>query len=230
MRPLAKPEQAAIDAVARHFSAAREEGRGACLSIGGKRIAIEVATVRKPIAGGADLARPRLRFDKVALGLVGRLQAALHDSVPDGNTVIVTITAPIRLPSKTAATLEDRIRSCLARRSASVAFKDTIHGNQFQVRLVRSGSRRASKVVGLVHNPDSDPDALLHLTQALLQHVGAAAGSSAPGGDRWLVVVDEGGLSHIETYRQVYAQLCIPTGFRKILMVLPGRRVEVLTE
>jgi hypothetical protein len=48
-----------------------------------------------------------------------------------------------------------------------------------------------SQVIGFVHNPDSDPDVLLRLTQSLLQHIGAAAGKRAPKkftGDRWLVV------------------------------------------
>jgi hypothetical protein len=31
--------------------------------------------------------------------------------VPDGMTVLLTITAPIRLPSKTAASLEDKIQN-----------------------------------------------------------------------------------------------------------------------
>jgi hypothetical protein len=45
-------------------------------------------------------------------------------------------------------------------------------------------------------------------------------------GDRWLVVGIEDGLSHIETYRQVYAQLSIPAGFENILMVFAGGQVE----
>jgi hypothetical protein len=70
------------------------------------------------------------------------------------------------------------------------------------------------------------------LTQSSLRHIAAAAGKRAPRrftGDRWLVVVNEDGLSHIETYRHVYSQFAIPTGFKKILMVLAGGRVETLT-
>jgi hypothetical protein len=145
--------------------------------------------------------------------------------------VILTITAPIRLPSKTSAALEDKIRVCLARRSAQEV-KDTIHGNQIRVRLVKGVSRQMSKVIGFVHNPDSDPDVLFRLTQSLLQHIGAAARKRAPKkftGDRWLVVADQDGLSHIETYRHVYSQLSISTDFKKILIVLAGGRVETLT-
>ena len=119
-----KQEQAAIEAVARHFSATWEKGGedspDAYVTIAGKRIAVEVTAINQRIAERGDLTKPRLRFDRVALRLVGGLQAALSEFVPDGEAVILTITAPIRLPSKTAAALESKIRDCLARRSAQV--------------------------------------------------------------------------------------------------------------
>ena len=143
-----------------------EDSPSAYVRIPGKRIAVELTAIKQRIAERGGLTKPRLRFDRVALGLVGGLQAALRDFVPDGQTVILTITATIRLPSKTAAALEDKIRVCLARRSAQLEVKDTIHGNQIRLRLVKSVSRRMSKVIGFVHNPDSDPDVLLRLTQS----------------------------------------------------------------
>lgn len=230
-----KQVQAAIESVARHFSATWEQGDGeapdAYVTIAGKRIAVEVAAIEQGIAGQGDLTKPRLRFDKAVLRLVGALQAALPEVVPDGEAVILTVTAPIRLPSKTAAALETKVRDCLAHRSAPVEVKDTIYGNQIRVRLVQGVSRRMSKVIGFVHNPESDPDVLLCLTQSLLQHIGAAADKRPPenfAGDRWLVVANEDGLPHIETYRHVYSQLAPSTDFKKILMVLAGGRVETL--
>jgi hypothetical protein len=231
---LRKQERAAIEAVARHFSAAWDKGEGppdAFLTIAGKRIAVEVTTLKQPIGDRGGLAKARLRFDRVALGLVRRLQAALSESVPDGKTVIVTVTAPIWLPSKTAAALEEIIRTCLPRRSTPVEAKDTIHGNQIRVRLVKCGSRYSSKVIGFVHNPDSDPEVLLDITQSLIEGIGATAGEGAPAavaGERWLVLAGDDRLSPIDTYRQVYSQLSIPAGFKKVLMVLPGGQVETL--
>ena len=236
MNGLRRQKQAAIEAVAKHFSATWKKGDGdspdAYITIAGKRIAVEVTAIKERIAERDDLTKPRLRFDKVALRLVGGLQATLSDFVPDGAAVILTVTAPIRLASKTAAALEIKVRDRLARRSAGVEVKDTIYGNQIRVRLVKGVSRRMSKVIGFVHNPDSDPNVLLRLTQSLLQHIGAAADKRPPEkftGDRWLVVIVEGGFSHIETYRQVYAQLSTLTDFAKILMVFAGGRVETLT-
>jgi hypothetical protein len=237
MSVLGKQEQAAIETVAKHFSAVWEkggdDGPDAYLTIAGKRIALEVASVKRKTAERGRAGKPRLRFDKVVLRLIGDLQAALHEAVPDGQAVIVTVTAPIRLPAKTAAALEKLIRGALARRSKQADVKDTIHGNAIRIRLVTGVARRASKVIGFVHNPDSDPDVFLALTQSLLQAIGAAAQERAPKkfkGERWLVVTDEDGLSPIETYRQVYSQLGMATGFKRILMLLAGGRVESLTE
>lgn len=235
MADLRKREQAAIEAVAKHFSAtlepARAGERDAYLAIKGKRVAVAVVAIKGKIVERGGAAKPRLRFDKVVLRLFGFLRAALREIVPDGQTIIVTVTAPIRLPGKTASALEDAIRGRLARKSAKVEIEDTIHANQVRVRLVKGVPRGTSKVIGFVHNPDTNPDILLRLTQSLLEHVGAAAGKRAARnvtGDRWLVVASEDGASQIETYRHVYSQLGMPTGFRKVLLVLSGGRVDSL--
>jgi hypothetical protein len=235
MRELMKQQLTAIEAVARHFSAGWEKGKDstdAYLMIAGKRVAVEVAAIKNRIAGLGRLTKPRLRFDKVALRLVRALQANLSEVVPDGEAVIVTVTAPIRLASKTAAAVEDEVRMCLARRSPGVEIKDTIHGNEVGIRHVKGLSCPAPKVIGFVHNPDSDPGILMDVTHSLLKCIGAAAAKRAPArfaGDRWLVVAVEGGLSHFEIYRQAYSHLSLSTAFQKILMVLADGRVEMLS-
>ncbi|MGD0141927.1 MAG: hypothetical protein ABSC92_02085 [Rhizomicrobium sp.] len=230
MSKLKKREHVAVEAVAKHFFARWEEGEDAscaAFSIAGKRIAVEIATAKPRIT---DLTKPRLRFDKVVTRVTTRLQAALRDSIPDGTTVIVTIAAPILNPSKTAEAIEDKIRMCLARRSAEKQYKEVVHGNRIRIGLVKSRSGQVSKVIGLVHNPDSNPDTLLQMTQSLLQHIGAAADGRTPAKsarERWLVIIAGGGF--IETYRQIYAQFSVQTDFTKILMVFGGDRVETLT-
>jgi hypothetical protein len=235
MTKFSKQDRAALEAVARHFAATWEEGDGPpdiYFTVAGKRIAVELTAMKQPIVGRGGLTTPHLRFDRVAVGLIGRLQAALHESVPDGKSVILTITAPIRLPGKTAGALEEKIRTLLAHGLSRVGLKDTINGNQVHARIVKSRWGRAAKVIGFVHNPDSDPDVLFGLTHSVLDCIGAAAGTRAPpgfAGHRWLVVRNEHGLSHIQTYRRVYSQLSIRTDFKRILMVLVGGRVETLT-
>src|SRR6266853_3438510 len=99
----------------------------------GRRVAVKAITFR-------GVKEPRLRFDRTAVGLVRRLQATLAKSVPEGKTVIVTITAPIRQDSKTGVVLEDKIRELLATRRAQL--KATIHGNRIQVRVLTGGATR----------------------------------------------------------------------------------------
>ena len=235
MGALRKDERAAIEALARRFAASWEAGGGSpdgYLTIAGKRIAVEVTVIRRRRAERVSLVKPRLRFDKVVLRLIGGLQAALREAVPDGRAVMLTVTAPIRLPGKTAAALEARIHAGLTRRPAKIETAETIHGNRVRVRIVKDVSAKASKVIGFVHNPETDAEVLLNLTQSLLEEIGAAEGKPVPKrftGERWLVIADEGGFSQIEIYRQIHEQLSLPTGFEKILMVLAGGRVESLS-
>src|SRR5205085_9899147 len=100
MSELRKQKQAAIEAVARHFSATWEGGEepaDAYVTIAAKRVAVEVVTIKR-VGNRRGDAKPRLRFDRVALRLVGGLQAALHGSVPDGKPALAPITAPPPLP------------------------------------------------------------------------------------------------------------------------------------
>ncbi|MBW8808762.1 MAG: hypothetical protein JF591_07980 [Lysobacter sp.] len=229
-----KRETAAIEQVARHFGATWEDGGAtspdAYLTLDARRIAVDVAAIDPVVAEHAATA-PRLRFDKVALRLISRLQAALSPRVPDGKVVILTVTAPIRLPAKTAAELERHVGECLRRGAMNVEISDTICANQTRVRFAKGIAGPASKVIVFVHNPDTDPRVLFDLTTGLLKRIGAAAEQRPPvafSGDRWLVIADEQGSARIETYRHVYSQLRIASDFSKILVVLADGQVEAL--
>jgi hypothetical protein len=233
MRNFKKQERAAIEAVARRFSATWEEGSDpsdAYIMYAGKRIAVDITTLKRRGTGQSNAAKPHLRFDKVATRLIERLRATLGEIVPDGVTVLLTITAPIRLPSKTAASLEDKIHTLLGQGSPGRDKKDTIHGNRVQIRLLRDESERAPKMIGFVHNPDSDPLLLFNMTRELLELIGAEAGGRAPrlAGDRWLVVISDGGISCLEAYSYIYSQLRMETDFKKILMVFGDGHVGML--
>jgi hypothetical protein len=226
--------QTAVAAVARHYSANWEAGDGsadAWLTLAGKRIAVHVATIRKNI-GSETVTKPRLRFDRVALGLVARLQSALRDSAPEGRTVIVTVTAPIRQDTKTTAALEQIISTALAGRPPRADIRELIHGNHIRVRVVKTGSTQAPKLVGFVHNPDPGADImLLDSAEALLKCMMAETDRRAAtehSGDSWLVIATEGTFPPIATWRQICLQLPVPTGFGSVLMVSAEGRVEEL--
>lgn len=108
--------------------------------------------------------KPALRFDKVATRLVDGVSDAVRDAVPSGKRVIFAVTAPIRLPSKTAADLERRILEAIATSAARV--ETTLHGNEIRIWIVATAGK--PQVSGLVHNPGPTADDLL--ATALSRH------------------------------------------------------------
>lgn len=124
----------------------------------------ETATVEQEIVDQIAAARLRLRFDKVALRVIDGLKAALAETVQEGQAVIFTLTAPIRLPAKTVAAIEDLVRGGLPGNEV----RETIHGNQVQLRRLAGVPAGMPRVIGFVHNPESDPDLILALVEARL--------------------------------------------------------------
>jgi hypothetical protein len=122
-------------------------------------------TLEQDIAERIAAAKLRLRFDKVVLRLVGHLKAALGDIVPEGQAVIFTVTAPIRHPAKTAAGLEALARNDLA----GGEVRDIVYGNHVRLRRLTGLAAAMPKVIGFVHNPDSDSGQILALTEAYLR-------------------------------------------------------------
>ena len=233
MRDLNKQEQTAIEAVARRFSATwvkSNDPPDAYIVIAGKRVAVDIATLKWRGSLQGNAAKPRLRFDRVATRLIEGLQAILGEAVPDGMTVLLTITAPIRLPSKTAAALEGKIQTLLGRESPGRDEKTTIHGNHIQIRFLMGASERAPKMIGFVHNSDSEPLLILNMTSELLERISAEVGVWATSlADRWLVLISAGDISWLEVYRYIYSQRRMATDFEKIFMVFGDGRVGILT-
>jgi len=228
-----KLARAAIEAVAKEFSATFEEGDDpsvAYIMAGGKRVAVEIRALKLRGVGWDNSSRPHLRFDKVAIRLIERLKTTFDETVPKGVTVVFTITAPIRLASKTAAALEHEIRTLLRRKTPGRQ-KQVIHGNHIRIGLLSDKSGRAAKVIGFVHNSDSESLLLLNMTRELLEQIGEA-GKRTTGlaSDRWLVVVSPRGISLLEAYRCIYSQLRIATRFEKTLMVFGDGRGGLLTK
>lgn len=123
-----------------------------------KKIADEIAK-----ANGLTVTKLGLRFDKVVVRLLGNLRASVERAVPIGETVIVTITAPIKLPAKTAYELERLVKDFLESRIRHQDRRVTIFHNEISLRVVASSSKRAAKLIGFVHNPGTDSKLLLNL-------------------------------------------------------------------
>lgn len=114
-------------------------------------------------AGTTAKGLPRLRFDRVAQRLVKSLQAALVGLTSANTSVVLTVTAPIRLPARTVAELSVRLRSPPIR-----AFDKIVCGNRVRARIVRSHVRGAPKVIVFVHNPQPPPTGLFKLVEGEL--------------------------------------------------------------
>lgn len=209
---------------------ARGEGaRSAHLVIDDDRVALEIVAADEPRLGLAP-ARPRLRFDRVALRLLSEIRTAVRGDVPEGQALLLTVTAPIRLASKTAAALEERVRSWLGTGGSPAEVSVTLFGNAVRVRLVR-GRRGSSEVAGFVHNPESDAVAILDAAQAFLETLAKAAGR----GQRadvssvaWLVIAAPQALPIVELYRSLCSQISVSDDFGKVLLALGDRRLELL--
>jgi len=231
MRDLKKPERSAIEAVAKRFSATWEQGSDppdVWLIVGGKRIAVDIKTPKRRSTGQSSAAEPRLRFDKVVTGLTERLKSSLGETIPRDRTVLLAITAPIRLPSKTVAAIEGAIQSLVRRSSWGRDKKETIHGNRVHMRVFRDASGRAPRVIAFVHNPDLQADLFFNTTQELLELTDA--GAAAKPGIRWLVVISPRRIAALEAYRYIYSQLRAARGFQRVVMVFGDGRIGVLAE
>ena len=240
MSELTKQERVAIEAAAKRFSTKWEKGTDpphAFITVGRKRVAVDITTLKQRGTAQGGTAKPHLRFDRVATRLMERLQTTLGETVPGGMTVLLTITAPIRLASKTAAALEQKIQTLLGRRLAGRDEKDMIHGNRVRIRLLRDETKGRPRMIGFVHNPDTDPLLLMSMTLELLEAMNAETSKRATrigvrpglGNDRWLVLISAHGISCLEAYRYIYSHLPVTTDFKKILMVFGDGGVSALT-
>jgi hypothetical protein len=132
---------------------ARPLGKAACKALANGRLPLGVTMKTLP----------RLRFDKVAQRVVRDLRDTLSRAAPRNAAVIVTVTAPIRLPAKTVAELGRQFAGRLAR-----DFDKVICGNRVRARIVRRCVPGSPKVVVFIHNPAPPPGGLFKIAEDLL--------------------------------------------------------------
>ena len=124
----------------------------------------ETATIEREITERIRAEKIRLRFDRVVRGFNNNLKAALAAIVPEGQSVVFTVTAPIRRPSETAGVLEDLFHNGMP----DGELRKAIHGNHVWIRPIIGVARYMPKVIALVHNPESDPGLILAIAEARL--------------------------------------------------------------
>lgn len=143
--------------------------------------------------------------------------------------VLVTVTAPIRLPAKTAAALDQRMAVLLRRRPPVRPHKAVIHGNRVQMLVLPQAPPRTPKMLGFVHNDDDDPPQLFAMTRELLKLIGPAVSRpDSVNADRWLLLITSAAVSCLPVYRYLMSQLPMATGFNRVLMGFPDGNVAPL--
>ena len=105
-----------------------------------------------------------LRRDRVVRALCARLKSSLADKIAEGQSVVISLSAPIRRPADTAAALEDVLRDGVP----LADLRKSIHGNKVRIRPITGVAATMPKLVVLVHNPDSSPSRLLAIAQSRL--------------------------------------------------------------
>jgi len=225
-------ERIALEAIAKHLAGARIRGRArgdALVRLADNRVTLTVVALTPQAAQARRSARPHLRLDRVALEVVSRVRTAIQGRVPDKRTIVVAITAPIRVAAKTAAALSSRILSRVSGRARAERSLYRIHGNSIQIWILQGGIGTTSKLVGCVHNRDVDPRIFVEVTRALLAAIGPHRRAAARRyRARWLLIENQDDRLPIETYQNVCQQLRLATAFERLLVALPDGRIETL--
>ncbi|MEQ8684764.1 MAG: hypothetical protein RIE86_05710 [Imperialibacter sp.] len=119
-------------------------------------------------ASGLSVTALGLRFDKVVVRVLGSIRDSLAPETPAGKVVIMTITAPIKLPAKTADALKGKILEALASGIPHEELNIAVFHNTVCLKVLNVSPHQGMKFLGLVHNPDTDPRLLLDLVSKWL--------------------------------------------------------------
>ena len=130
------------------------------MAIAEKELALKILR-----AGGTSPSKLGLRFDRVVIGVLGDLRSFVEVATPETLSVIVTISAPIRLPAKTVSDLKTNITARLAAGTRQPVSSAILHGNSVRIRLLEHSTKAPIRLIGFVHNPDSAPERLLDLAE-----------------------------------------------------------------
>ena len=120
-------------------------------------------------AGGSTVSKLGLRFDRVALRVLDRLRTSVDASPPEGLAVVLALTAPIRVPGRTAAALEGEVAALLQMGAAGSERSAILNGNRAELRLVEQTFGRGYKLLGFVHNSDVPAARVLDLAELWLR-------------------------------------------------------------
>lgn len=110
-----------------------------------------------------------LRFDKVVVRLLSNIRDSVTEDIPGKTSVLFTITAPIKLPSKTESEVRRHIDESLNHKGKYSEQALTVFQNKVLIRKIKVPITQSIKFAGFVHNQNSNPKQLLDLATLWLQ-------------------------------------------------------------
>lgn len=121
------------------------------------------------VAGDTTASRLGLRFDRIVVRVLDHLKLFVDANAPEGLTVLLTLTAPVRAPKKMAVALEREIAALLQNGCPEAERSIVLHGNRAELRLVERAPTLGQELLGFVHNPDVDAVVILNLAERWLR-------------------------------------------------------------
>jgi hypothetical protein len=100
--------------------------------------------------------------------VLDELARLAEDTLPLDTAVLVTISAPIRLPGKTISALARKFSDFLPSDIDGVDVCSSLCGNYVRLRLVKLLLPEAHRFLGFVHNSDGDSAQLLNMAEKWL--------------------------------------------------------------
>jgi hypothetical protein len=185
---------------------------------------VRVHSLRRS-AADRERRAPRLRFDRVVRRVCDELGAVAAPLLPVGSMAVVTLQAPIRLASKTVASIEAMLRILAAGGPTGRTRSSTLFGNRIRVGIMQAPLLARSRLVCLVHTDDADAARLRTMTQELLALVALPAPAAGKG---WLVVATPERSQLLPVYRHILSQLGVGLPYRAALMVFSDGKTGFL--
>lgn len=121
---------------------------------------------------GLGASKLGLRFDRVVVAVLSELRNFAESVSPKHLTVLVAITAPIRLPAKTVHDLQRDIGELLLSRGPVGDRIAAVRGNDTRLRLVAPAPEMAPRLIGFVHDRETRPETLFDLAERWLRTSG----------------------------------------------------------
>lgn len=228
-------EQFVINSLAAHVGGTWSTGENppdAYLRIGEEAVAVEISTLTQHVVAERGGMQPRLSEDSTALRLADELNEELHEAVPDGRMVVLTLRAPISKARRTKEELTNRIMRLVASTTdQTIDVEEDILGNRIDINLSSYDGRDPRKVHAAVVNQKSDAHITSNARLILEERIATKTkkcSSLALTGPLWLALFNDYFLASDETYRQAIAQIPHPHVFDKIFLVSGNGSVATL--